>query len=566
MSTRRRPYVQNVRRTRATIRWTSLNPGFASVLIRNPSGVERTFDCYSIEFTPGQTGLPYTYFRHAALLTGLEPGTAYSYRVLLDGQVFDAQTELSFRTAGVPSFTFLALGDTGAGTREQEMLAQRMQLEPQAALVVHTGDLAYPSGFYEAYENRYFDYYHALMRRVPFYPCPGNHDYYETRANPYVSVHDLPADGVIPRDQGRYYSFDWGDTHFISLDTNEPLTEAASGRGDMLRWLEQDLAATKKFWRIVFFHHPPYAFGPNSAEVESARVRTHIVPILERYGVPFVLNGHEHSYQRTHPIHRCVYVTTGGGGAQLYEVHASDQLAFGQSRYHYLRIQVEDRKLTLRALSPEGELFDEATISPPPVLASLPVVNAASFDTRIGQGGLISVFGWQLGVETLDNNGRPLALGRRSGVSLTIGEQELPLLMVSPTQVNATLPEGLTGPVTLRVATPGGEAFAPIDIAPVAPALFASAVDSSGLANTAETPCAVGSTLTVFGTGLSRVEGTVFLRIAAERIPARMVNTGVPGLTGLEFTVPSSLTFSSYPLWAEVGSYMSNWILIYLRR
>jgi uncharacterized protein (TIGR03437 family) len=514
--------------------------------------------------TSEQTGLSYTYYKHQAVITGLEPGTEYSYRVILEGAVFEPDNNLTFRTAGASACSFLAIGDTGTGSYEQGLLAQRMQTE-QAALVIHTGDIAYPTGQYEAYENRYFDYYHAIMRQVPFFPCPGNHDYYETRAYPYISVHDLPAEGVAQRDQGRYYSFDWGDVHFIALDSNDPLTEAVAGRGEMLRWLERDLAETKKFWRIAFFHHPPYAFGPNSGDGESARIRSHVVPMLQRYGVPLVLSGHEHSYQRTRQINRAVYVTTGGGGAHLYPVHESSLLAAGTSRHHYLRVSVEGRRLNLRAIDANGEQFDEVTINPAPVLANQPVVSAGSFDQQTGEGALISIFGWQMAVETLENGGKPLPENGRSGVQVTAGDQELVLLMVSPTQVNAVLPEGLTGSVTLRVSTPGGTATTSIEIARLAPALFPAVVNPTGSINTPEAPCPSGSSLTVYATGLARSGEIVTVRVGGQTVAGRLSRTSWPGLQSVSFALPSMLAGGRYWVDVEAGGVVSNSIPISIR-
>src|SRR5262245_39258783 len=98
------------------------------------------------------------------------------------------------------------------------------------------------------------------------------------------------------------------------------LVEAAIDQGAMLRWLENDLAATRLFWRIVFFHHPPFAAGPNQNDAQCILARERIVPILERHGVQLVFNGHEHSYQRTEPLlaghivrpdQGIVYMTTG---------------------------------------------------------------------------------------------------------------------------------------------------------------------------------------------------------------------------------------------------------------
>jgi acid phosphatase type 7 len=113
--------------------------------------------------------------------------------------------------------------------------------------------------------------------------------------------------------------------------------------GAMLRWLENDLRATRKFWRVAAFHHPPYASGFYRNDPLSSLAWQHIVPILEAYGVQLVLNGHEHSYQRSYDIRAgaalprgtgTLYMTSGGGGAALYPVTSHPLIAFGSSTYH----------------------------------------------------------------------------------------------------------------------------------------------------------------------------------------------------------------------------------------
>lgn len=201
-----------------------------------------------------------------------------------------------------------------------------MMREPDVSLIIHTGDIAYPYGTFEEFQTHHFDFYGNnwpelngnLMRGIPFFPTPGNHEYYNGSLFPYLSLHSLPVRGVPTEDAGHYYSFDWGNAHFVSLDTNltdgfepgdqyritapTPLTNAISGKGSMLKWLDQDLLSTPKFWRIVFFHEAPYAGGWNVNDLASKAIRDYIAPILERYDVPLALNGHEHSYQRSKPI------------------------------------------------------------------------------------------------------------------------------------------------------------------------------------------------------------------------------------------------------------------------
>ncbi len=103
--------------------------------------------------------------------------------------------------------------------------------------------------------------------------------------------------------QGRdpYYSFDYGNMHFIVLDSYET---DRSPDGAMMTWLEADLQANDKEWVIAFWHHPPYSRGSRDSDVQerSIEMRQNAVPLLERYGVDLVLAGHSHSYERSYLI------------------------------------------------------------------------------------------------------------------------------------------------------------------------------------------------------------------------------------------------------------------------
>jgi hypothetical protein len=104
--------------------------------------------------------------------------------------------------------------------------------------------------------------------------------------------------GGYPSGSERYFSFDWGNAHFISLDSK---LSDRSATGPMAAWLRQDLAGTTATWIVACFHHPPYSKGVHDSDTESAMVqmRANILPILEAGGVDLVLAGHSHCYERS---------------------------------------------------------------------------------------------------------------------------------------------------------------------------------------------------------------------------------------------------------------------------
>ena len=469
----RYPYIQNLGGERATILWATRGPGVSTVEYFTRHAFPERVTASSREFLPSETGLSTPFYQHKAELSGLLTGTEYFYRVALNGQDLAPRDRLRFRTAGPGPFSFLVFGDSGMGTAAQLRLAQ-LNGQDRPALVLHTGDIGYWHGTYADYQERYFEYYRNMMKRVPFFPTPGNHDYGTANADPYISVHAVPGDDVPEDGRGRYYSFDWGNVHFVSLDTNLSLTRAVEGNGAMLDWLERDLERSRQYWRVVFFHHPPFACGPNENDPVSTMVRARIVPILERYGVELVFNGHEHSYQRSQCLRNgvlaeagtgTVYVTSGGGGAYLYPVAGSrrSSVAYGESAHHFVRVEVEGSRLTSRAIRDDAAEIDSFSIEPPPRIFGTVAFQDDSFTPRLSPRALFSIWGRNLAEQAMDAASLPLPT-LLSGTAVTLNGRRLPLLYVSPTEIDAQVVTDTRGPAVLGVRTANGTAEISVEI------------------------------------------------------------------------------------------------------
>ncbi|HXE73163.1 MAG TPA: metallophosphoesterase, partial [Candidatus Nitrosotenuis sp.] len=256
----------------------------------------------------------------------------------------------SFRTAAPAgrSFRFAALGDCGAGTPAQAQIAARIVAD-RPELVVLTGDIAYDEGSARQLQERFFIPYRQLLARIPFFPCLGNHDVRTRDGAPYLEAFHLPG-------RERYYSFDWGDVHFVALDSNLPFGPGTAQD----RWLASDLAAAGRPWKVVYFHHPPYSSGPHGS---SQALRQAWTPLFARHGVQLVLSGHDHIYQRSRPIEGVTYVVTGGGGASLYSVGPAEWSVAAASRHHYLRLEAGPSSLKGEAVDAAGQTFDRFELS-----------------------------------------------------------------------------------------------------------------------------------------------------------------------------------------------------------
>ena len=250
-----------------------------------------------------------------ARVSALKPDTGYFYAI------YDGETRLTpedesyaFRTSpptGVEKPAhFWVIGDSGTGDKKQLNVHEAMLRYVEKAgrpldFILHMGDMAYENGTDAQFQERYFDVYEKTLRNTVVWPAMGNHEGRMangvTGVGPYFDAYVCPTEGEaggLKSGTEAYYSFDYGSSHFVVLDSFDV---DRSPRGAMAQWLRADLEQTKADWLIAYWHHPPYSKGSQDSDVsrESIEMRENILPILESHGVDVVLTGHSHIYERS---------------------------------------------------------------------------------------------------------------------------------------------------------------------------------------------------------------------------------------------------------------------------
>ncbi|MBX5482162.1 MAG: metallophosphoesterase [Myxococcaceae bacterium] len=321
--------------------------------------------------------------QHFVTLGSLQPATRYAYEVEACG----ADTGLggSFTTApkdGARHVHFAAVGDFGTGDSRQRQVADALAAaHPEFWLTL--GDDAYESGSESDFDQRFFAPMKPLLANVPVFPSPGNHEYITNKAQPYLDAFQLPTNN--PAGSERYYSFDWGAVHVVSLDSMCLMGTSSSDctAAAQKAWLEQDLAASHAPWKVVSFHHPVYSSGEHG----STPAMQALMPVFEAGGVDLVLTGHDHDYERTRPMKGGVpvpegtpgavtYLVVGTGGAGAYDFSGTPSWVAAQHTgiLGYLDVTVEGGTLTGKLVTVDGQTPDVFTLKkalPPPTLQLL---------------------------------------------------------------------------------------------------------------------------------------------------------------------------------------------------
>ena len=281
---------------------------------------------------------------HKVRVKGLKPYTNYSYSVSCDG---DKKTG-TFRTAAPVKqpFQFAIYGDNRTQPQvHTEVLARMLESKPD--FIVQTGDLV-ADGTQENLWTEFFQVAGKTLASVPYYPALGNH---ERDGAAYLRYFAVP----------REYSFDYGDVHFVCLDSNRRDDEFAAQQ----EWLRKDLAAHQSAaFRVVFFHHTVYTCVTKPGRRELAeKLRARLEPIFLEGNVQLVLNGHDHDYQH-HVAKGIHYVVTGGGGAPLYDVLADTPFVKAAKKtHHFCEAKVSGNVISIRALERDGAVIESFTVS-----------------------------------------------------------------------------------------------------------------------------------------------------------------------------------------------------------
>ena len=220
----------------------------------------------------------------SGLVTGRASGAA-TITATSEGQRGTAEVTVTARPQGRGEVLVGAGDIADCGSSGAEATAALLDAIP--GTVFTAGDNAYSSGTASEYANCYDPTWGRHKARTR--PAPGNHEYNTGDAAPYYAYFGANAG---PSGRG-YYSYDLGDWHLISLNSN---IDMSVGSAQEL-WLRADLAATTKTCVLAYWHHPRFSSGSHGSSTESQP----LWQALYDYNADVVVVGHDHNYQRFAP-------------------------------------------------------------------------------------------------------------------------------------------------------------------------------------------------------------------------------------------------------------------------
>lgn len=334
---------------------------------------------------------------HSVTFKELTPGTKYAYRV---GDGTNWSEWLQFTTADIleKPFSFIYFGDAQNDLRSMwsRVIREAYSDAPKAKFLLHAGDLINTAQS----DGEWGEWFGAggwLNAMIPNVPVAGNHEQHKLPEGKTQLTHHWRPQFTLPEHgpeglEESCYTFEYQNARFIILNSNTKIPEQT-------KWLDGILSKNTKPWIICSFHHPIFSTAKSR---DNAALRDAWKPILDKYRVDLVLQGHDHSYGRTgldtpstdpdaKPASTVENVPTGAthrddhhgtvyvvsvSGPKMYNVTQKPFMErMGEDTQLYQIISIDGLKLRYEARTANGQIYDafhlEKTIGEPNTLIEI---------------------------------------------------------------------------------------------------------------------------------------------------------------------------------------------------
>lgn len=264
--------------------------------------------------------------RHTVSLTNLKPGTSYTY--MAGSSIHGFWVEGSFKTDAGNNAPFNALLISDIAGFSSKMFTDVSQIigniknvfDGGYDFVVNAGNSTNDGRNINEYEY-FLDGMSDIWRNTTMAPAAGSNEQYNyvhsidgvkeqwsvsdladvSSYNTMQLHYQIETNNNQNQLQGRgvYYSFDYGNVHFVVINTNDISVRNILNSGQET-WLKENLSTTEKAYKVVIMSRSIYSMGVHNSDNETIGVRRQLHTIFANNNVSLVLQGNDRAYSESY--------------------------------------------------------------------------------------------------------------------------------------------------------------------------------------------------------------------------------------------------------------------------
>ncbi|NIJ45536.1 3',5'-cyclic AMP phosphodiesterase CpdA [Wenyingzhuangia heitensis] len=316
---------------------------------------------------------------HSVVVKNLEPGTTYVYRVGNGANNNDTWSEwFQIKTPSEDintPFSFIYFGDAQNDVKSMwsRIIRKSYKMMPEVDFMLHAGDLINHSES----DREWGEWFYAgsfIHATVPSIMTPGNHEYDRTTGRKNLSAlwrpqFTLPQNGPLEELKETCYAIDYQNMKLISIDAQSFINSKVS-RNAQTKWLDSILSHNNKKWTTITMHYPIFSTKKGR---DNKELREMIQPLIDKYRVDLILQGHDHTYARGYASNEGLGKTVVENSGAIYAVSVSGPKMYesqnqewmvkrGEYTQLFQIITIDNNTLNYNSYTSKGGLYDSFSL------------------------------------------------------------------------------------------------------------------------------------------------------------------------------------------------------------